>query len=287
MVTYYPLSTPHYPLPAIHYPLLLLLHQLYRIGHDHPGLRLVGHLHDRGIRRKIKGPQVIPSCVGRFQLHACLFVSVIVMNDVMIFAFIIRPSPSAKPTGFLKHVHKNVIIAIFAHRDVPGATAQQRLEMVCLATESDKQLLVDDCELRRERPSYTVETLEVLRAELGSEARLFLIVGWDAFCSLPNWYRWESLLELASLVVLQRPEQDQELPEVLKDLLAARSVGDASVMTAPHGEILCLAQTPLAISATHIRSLISTGHSPRYLLPDSVLGYIETRRLYQSPNNRK
>src|SRR5690606_14807421 len=43
------------------------------------------------------------------------------------------------------------------HRDRPGATAQQRLDMVCLATASDDQLLVDDCELRRERPSYTVE----------------------------------------------------------------------------------------------------------------------------------
>lgn len=167
------------------------------------------------------------------------------------------------------------------HRDSPGATAQQRLEMVCLATASDDQLLVDDCELRRERPSYTVETLEALRAELGAEAMLFLIVGWDAFCGLPGWHRWESLLELASLVVLQRPEQDQELPEVLKDLLAARSVGDASALTATCGEILCLAQTPLAISATHIRSLISAGRSPRFLLPDSVLGYIETNGLYR------
>lgn len=167
------------------------------------------------------------------------------------------------------------------HRDSPGATAQQRLEMVCLATASDDQLLVDDCELRRERPSYTVETLEALRAELGAEATLFLIVGWDAFCGLPGWHRWESLLELASLVVLQRPEQDQELPEVLKDLLAARSVGNASALTATCGEILCLAQTPLAISATHIRSLILAGRSPRFLLPDSVLGYIETNGLYR------
>lgn len=170
------------------------------------------------------------------------------------------------------------------HRDRPAATAQQRLEMVCLATASDDQLLVDDCELRRERPSYTVETLEALRAELGAEATLFLIVGWDAFSGLPSWHRWESILSLASLVVLQRPEQNQELPEVLKDLLAARSVSDASALTATHGEILCLAQTPLAISATHIRSLIWAGRSPRFLLPDSVLGYIETRGLYRPPN---
>lgn len=168
------------------------------------------------------------------------------------------------------------------HRDRPGASAQQRLEMVCLATAADASLLVDDCELQRDRPSYTVETLESLRAELGVEATLFLIVGWDAFSGLPSWHRWEEILQLASLVVLQRPEQDQELPEVLKDLLAARSVGDASGMQATRGEILCLAQTPLAISATHIRSLIQAGRSPRFLLPDSVLGYIETKGLYQS-----
>ncbi|SDS60107.1 nicotinate-nucleotide adenylyltransferase [Halopseudomonas litoralis] len=167
------------------------------------------------------------------------------------------------------------------HRDRPGASAQQRLEMVCLATASDASLLVDDCELQRDRPSYTVDTLESLRAELGAEAALFLIVGWDAFSGLPGWHRWEEILQLASLVVLQRPEQDQELPEVLKDLLAARSVGDASAMQATHGEILCLAQTPLAISATHIRSLIQAGRSPRFLLPDSVLGYIETKGLYR------
>lgn len=167
------------------------------------------------------------------------------------------------------------------HRDSPGASAQQRLEMVCLATASDASLLVDDCELQRDRPSYTVDTLESLRAELGAEATLFLIVGWDAFSGLPGWHRWDEILQLASLVVLQRPEQDQELPEVLKDLLAARSVGDASAMQATHGEILCLAQTPLAISATHIRSLIQAGRSPRFLLPDSVLGYIETKGLYR------
>ncbi|CEA06174.1 nicotinic acid mononucleotide adenylyltransferase [Pseudomonas saudimassiliensis] len=167
------------------------------------------------------------------------------------------------------------------HRDRPGASAQQRLEMVCLATASDAGLLVDDCELRRDRPSYTVDTLESLRADLGPAATLFLIVGWDAFSGLPSWNRWEELLQLASLVVLQRPEQDQELPEVLKDLLAARSVSGPNDLQATHGEILCLAQTPLAISATHIRSLIQAGRSPRFLLPDSVLGYIETNGLYQ------
>lgn len=167
------------------------------------------------------------------------------------------------------------------HRDQPGATAQQRLAMVRLAVGEHSGLLVDDRELWRDAPSYTVETLESLRGELGNTVTLFVILGWDAFCGLPGWHRWEDLLQLASLVVLQRPEQDQDLPEVLKDLLAARSINDPRQASARHGQILCLSQTPLAISATHIRALLTSGQSPRFLLPDAVLDYIETNGLYR------
>tara|TARA_R110002020_G_scaffold187161_3_gene385360 strand:+ start:15016 stop:15681 length:666 start_codon:yes stop_codon:yes gene_type:complete len=167
------------------------------------------------------------------------------------------------------------------HRDRPGADAAQRLAMVRLAVGEHSGFLVDDRELLRDRPSYTVETLESLRDELGNTVTLFMILGWDAFCGLPNWHRWEELLQLASLVVLQRPEQDQDLPEVLKDLLAARSISDPRQASARHGQILCLSQTPLAISATHIRALAAEGRSPRFLLPDAVLDYIETNGLYR------
>lgn len=170
------------------------------------------------------------------------------------------------------------------HRDVPGATAHQRLDMVNLAAAKETGLKVDDRELRRDRPSFTVETLESLRAEIGDDVALFMVVGWDAFCGLPGWHRWDELLGLASLVVLQRPDYDLDPPEVLKDLMAARSVSEPSQARAPSGEIICLAQTPLAISATHIRALVNTGRSPRFLLPDAVLGYIETHGLYR-PND--
>ena len=164
------------------------------------------------------------------------------------------------------------------HRGMPGATAAQRLRMVELALGQGGGLQVDDRELQRERPSYTVETLESLRQELGSDVALFMVLGWDAFCGLPSWHRWESLLELANLVVLQRPDYDLEVPEVLKDLLAARS---ADQPERRHGQIICLSQTPLAISATHIRTLVGKGASPRFLLPDAVLDYIENEGLYR------
>lgn len=171
------------------------------------------------------------------------------------------------------------------HRDSPGASAEQRLAMVQLAVADEPALSVDDRELRRERPSYTVDTLESLRSELGDSVALYLILGWDAFCGLPSWHRWDELLGLANLVVLQRPDYDLEVPEVLKDLMAARTLSDPAGSQAPAGEIVLLAQTPLAISATHIRALLGEGRSPRYLLPDAVLGYIATNGLYRPGHN--
>lgn len=166
------------------------------------------------------------------------------------------------------------------HRGQPRASAEQRLAMVQLATGGVTGLMVDDRELQRDRPSYTVETLESLRSELGDTVTLFMILGWDAFGGLPAWHRWEELLGLCNLVVLQRPDYDPELPEVLKDLLAARSVSDPGSVSARYGHIICLTQTPLAISATHIRQLVAERRSPRFLLPDAVLDYIETHGLY-------
>lgn len=166
------------------------------------------------------------------------------------------------------------------HRGQPGCSAEQRLQMVSLAIRNVPGLRVDDRELLRESPSWTVDSLLSLRDELGEQASIFLLLGWDAFCGLPGWSRWEQLLELANLVVLQRPDCDLDLPEVLKDLLAARTV-DIHLANASHGQIVCLAQTPLAISATHIRELIGAGRSPRYLLPDAVLDYINQHGLYR------
>lgn len=167
------------------------------------------------------------------------------------------------------------------HRAAPEVTAEQRLAMVQLALAGSDELQVDARELQRSSPSWTVDTLASLRAELGPQAVVFFILGWDAFCGLPGWHRWQELLELAHLVVLQRPDFDQEAPEALKDLLAARAITPDAGSNAPAGHIITLEQTPLAISATQIRQLVGLGRSARFLLPDSVLNYIQTHGLYR------
>ncbi len=170
------------------------------------------------------------------------------------------------------------------HRDTPQVSAQDRLEMVRCAVEGVPTLSVDARELARDTPSYTIETLELMRAELAASDQLFLLLGWDAFCGLPSWHRWEELLQHCHILVLQRPDADVEPPDALRNLLAARSVSDPQALVGPAGQIAFVWQTPLAVSATQIRQLLASGKSVRFLVPDAVLAYIDAHNLYRAPN---
>lgn len=170
------------------------------------------------------------------------------------------------------------------HRQAPQVSAEQRLAMVELAVVGEPRLKVDDRELKRDKPSYTLDTLESLRGELAAHDQLFLLLGWDAFCGLPSWHRWQELLDHCHLLVLQRPDADSEAPEALRDLLAARSVSNPLSLQGPGGQISFIWQTPLAVSATQIRQLLAAGRSARFLLPDAVLAYIQAQGLYAAPH---
>jgi nicotinate-nucleotide adenylyltransferase len=170
------------------------------------------------------------------------------------------------------------------HRDTPQVSAQDRLAMVRSAVQGVERLSVDDRELARDKPSYTIDTLESIRAQLHVHDQLFLVLGWDAFCGLPSWHRWEELLQHCHILVLQRPDADVEPPDALRNLLAARSESDPTAMSGPAGHISFVWQTPLAVSATQIRQLLASGKSARFLVPDAVLAYIEAHDLYRVSN---
>ena len=170
------------------------------------------------------------------------------------------------------------------HRDTPQVSALDRLAMVECAVAGVSPLVVDDRELKRDKPSYTIDTLEQMRAELAADDQLFLLLGWDAFCGLPTWHRWEELLQHCHILVLQRPDADSEPPDALRNLLAARSVSDPLALQGSSGQIPFVWQTPLAVSATQIRQLLASGKSVRFLVPDAVLAYIDAHGLYRAPN---
>ena len=180
----------------------------------------------------------------------------------------LRLTPSARPP----------------HRGTPQVSAEDRLAMVECAVAGVAPLVVDARELQRDKPSYTIDTLELMRGELAAHDQVFLLLGWDAFCGLPTWHRWEELLQHCHILVLQRPDADSEPPDALRNLLAARSVSDPLALTGPNGNIAFVWQTPLAVSATQIRQLLASGKSVRFLVPDAVLAYIDAHGLYRASN---
>lgn len=169
------------------------------------------------------------------------------------------------------------------HRASAVASVALRLRMLEAAVAGQPGLLVDDCELRREGPSYTVDTLASLRADQPQRS-LVLILGMDAFLGLPGWYRWREIPQLAHIVVVQRPGWVQQFEGELGQLYADRQAHDAAVLlAAPAGRIQLRQVTQLEIASSSIRSLIAAGGDPRFLVPDGVRQLILADRIYQRP----
>jgi nicotinate-nucleotide adenylyltransferase len=167
------------------------------------------------------------------------------------------------------------------HRKPPVASAEQRLAMVREAIAGEPGLTVDTRELERPGPSYTVDTLLSLRAELGPTP-LCLIVGADAFGSLHTWHRWKELVELGHIVVVQRPGIIPPDHGVVVDLLQGRYAQDlVHLADNPSGWVFHLPVTQMGISGSHIRALLAAGKSPRYLLPDRVWEIIRQQGIYE------
>ncbi|MCE0488836.1 nicotinate-nucleotide adenylyltransferase [Pantoea sp. Mb-10] len=168
------------------------------------------------------------------------------------------------------------------HRPQPQASAAQRVAMLRCAIHDRPLFNIDTRELERETPSWTVNTLETLRAERGAKQPLGFIIGQDSLLTLAKWHRWQDLLSLCHLLVCKRPGYpaqmaSSEMQQWLEDHLAHDI---QQLHAAPAGRIW-LADTPLFdISATDIRARRHHGQSCADLLPARVMAYIERAGLY-------
>jgi nicotinate-nucleotide adenylyltransferase len=166
------------------------------------------------------------------------------------------------------------------HRSPPVAPATERLAMLLAAVEGVPGLRVDERELDRSGPSYTVDTLRSLRSERPGWA-LCLLLGMDAFAGLHTWSRWAELPRLAHLGIARRPgSQEPELPELARLLTQARVAQPAGLRRGFAGGVAVADVPALDISSTRIRGLLAAGRDPRYLLPAPVLELITRRGLY-------
>jgi nicotinate-nucleotide adenylyltransferase len=173
------------------------------------------------------------------------------------------------------------------HRARPGASAEQRARMLDIAVAGDPLLRVDRRELRRHRPSYTVDTLAEVREELGEGACVVWVLGIDSVAQLDQWHHWRRLLALANLLGVQRPQTRvgpdwlaARAPEVTAEL-APRWTRPERLAGQAAGAYAALALRPLrGESATEVRARIAAGRPWHALLPPGVPAFIESTGLY-------
>jgi len=147
---------------------------------------------------------------------------------------------------------------------------EARVEMLKLATAGRSDFVVSEIELNREEVSWTVDTLTLLRDER-PEDELFFLIGADSLRDFPSWKEPETIAKLATVVAVNRGETSlDELTAGLKPELSA----SVRLVTMPG----------ISISATDLRSRVSSGKSIRYLVPRAVEEFILAQKLYNSPN---
>ena len=167
------------------------------------------------------------------------------------------------------------------HRDAPECSAERRAAMVELAVTGEPRLVCDAREMQRPGKSYTIDSLIELRGELGAQQGLCMVLGCDAVQDIATWHRWQELLDWAHIVIIARPGWQLPRAGKLAQWLKAHQLESPELLRQrPCGGIVIEELRPLAISSTEIRDLLASGRSARYLMPQSVLDYIQTHTLY-------
>lgn len=156
-----------------------------------------------------------------------------------------------------------------------------RLAMLRLSLCSKEVLTIDSRELLCPAPSYSIDTLHELRAELGAEQALVFILGMDSFLELPYWKDWQQLTRCAHLLVVTRPgSAPLFLPELAAWLEKHRIADAQSLESRPLGGVLMVETAPYAIASRDIRAAIASGQDTSRWLNPAVRDYIEQHRLY-------
>ena len=141
------------------------------------------------------------------------------------------------------------------YKNDSGATPEARLQMLRSAIEGEPQFEVDDCELQRDPPSYTIDTVQTLK-EKHPGAHLFFLIGDDNLAGLPSWRSFDDLRHMVTFIVLQRA-----ITPVAHEYLSV--------------------DRRIDISATEIRQRIASGRTIHFLVPLAVEQIICARGLYR------
>ncbi|MED4225849.1 nicotinate-nucleotide adenylyltransferase [Neobacillus cucumis] len=151
------------------------------------------------------------------------------------------------------------------HKKKPDSVKdEERLRMLELAITGNTNFSVQPIELKRTGPSYTVDTMKILN-ENYPEYQFFFIIGADMIEYLPKWHDIDILVNLVQFVGVERPSYNHQTDY----------------------PVLYIDVPSIDVSSSMIRDRVKRGKSVQYLLPDSVIDYIEEKQLYGTPSGIK
>jgi len=154
--------------------------------------------------------------------------------------------------------------------DRPISPAADRLQMVSLAIADNPLFKISAVDIDRPGPTYTVDTIDRLKDEIGAEARIFFLMGGDALGDLPRWKEPSRLAQMCRMVAFSRPGAALPSLEWLE-----------SVVPGVSKSIIVVEVTQVDISATQIRRQAAQGGSLQGLVPPAVERYIFEQGLYK------
>lgn len=156
------------------------------------------------------------------------------------------------------------------HKSMNHIDKTDRFEMVKQAIRGNTHFSISPIEIKRSGPSYTVDTIHEIKQELHRDYQLYFIAGTDAVADLPHWKYNRELLNSCHFICASRPGSLKEME---------RSVNYFGELGKKKIHFL---KTPeLEISSTVLREWIKSGHSVKYMIPDSVIQYINEHNLYR------
>jgi len=169
------------------------------------------------------------------------------------------------------------------------ASSSQRADMVALAFAGRHfSVAVDFQEIERAAqglPTYTIDTLRNVRAELGPQASIAFLMGADQLLRLDTWHEWEALFGYAHICVAARPGftiDGAGLPAAVEQAFTSRLGTPEQLRGTPCGRTYLAQDLAVDISATQIRAALQRGEQANSLIPPLVLDYIEQHHLYKS-----
>lgn len=163
-------------------------------------------------------------------------------------------------------------------------SAKHRLQMLKLMLKPFQEFTIDTREIYRDTPSYMVYTLESFHKDFGEQTTFTLMLGFDAFVQLPQWYQWEKILKQCNLLVINRPSSFiKDMPTILRSIYQQQpQLSCAELLQKPYGKIVFFDAGDYPISSTLIRQQLAQ-HAPiEQYLDKNVYHYIRKHHLYHT-----